>query len=144
MRTPAHFSIAPPRRWGLALLGFLAALGFLYAPISATAATNATPSKSKAGVLVSKRYRCAGGHALAVQYRLGPERMHAFLPLQGKRRELLWDVDYTLQHTETDRFSDGQYEMLVQGKFSRVLAVHRLPRSASGKPQMLYRHCKLR
>ena len=48
-----------------------------------TAATNATPNKSKAGVLVSKRYRCAGGHALAVQYRLGPERMHAFLPLQG-------------------------------------------------------------
>ncbi len=99
----------------------------------------------KPSAVVQKHYRCHGGKALSVRYQLGARSVHAFVRLQGKTRELPWDGDYKLAHeAEDERFSDGRYELLVQGNFSRVVAVRRLPAKASGKPRDLYRACTLK
>ena len=87
----------------------------------------------KPSAVVHKHYRCQGGKSLVVRYQLGARSVHAFAKLQGKMRELPWDGDYKLEHEEDERFSDGQYEMVVQGNFSRVTSVRRLPSKAAAK-----------
>ena len=91
----------------------------------------AKPEKPSA--VVQKHYRCQGGKALSVRYQLGARSIHAFAKLQGKVRELPWDGDYKLEHEEDERFSDGQYEIVVQGNFSRVTSVRRLPSKSAAK-----------
>lgn len=97
----------------------------------------------KPSAVVQKHYRCLGGKSLLVRYQLGTRSVHAFAKLQGKMRELPWDGDYKLEHEEDERFSDGQYEMLVQGDFSRIALVQRLAAKAGAKPYALYRACRL-
>ena len=87
----------------------------------------------KPSAVVHKHYRCQGGKSLVVRYQLGARSVHAFAKLQGKMRELPWDGDYKLEHEDDERFSDGQYEMVVQGNFSRVTSVRRLPSKAAAK-----------
>lgn len=84
------------------------------------------PKSEKPSAVVQKSYRCHGGKTLKVRYQLGARNVHAFVQLQGKLRELPWDGDYKLGHSEDERFSDGLYEMMVQGNFSRVTSVRRL------------------
>ena len=101
----------------------------------------------KPSAVVHKHYRCQGGKSLVVRYQLGARSVHAFAKLQGKMRELPWDGDYKLEHEDDERFSDGQYEMVVQGNFSRVTSVRRLPSKtaakAGGKGRELLRACTL-
>ena len=87
----------------------------------------------KPSAVVHKHYRCQGGKSLVVRYQLGARSVHAFAKLQGKMRELPWDGDYKLEHEDDERFSDGQYEMVVQGNFSRVTSVRRLPSKSAAK-----------
>jgi hypothetical protein len=97
----------------------------------------------KPSAVVQKRYRCQGGKTLQVRYQLGTRSVHAFAKLQGKMQELPWDGDYKLAHEDDERFSSAQYEMLVQGNFSRVSVVRRLPTKAGGKARELLRNCAL-
>lgn len=101
----------------------------------------------KPSAVVQKHYRCQGGKSLLVRYQLGTRSVHAFAKLQGKMRELPWDGDYKLEHEDDERFSDGQYEMVVQGNFSRVTSVRRLPSKtaakAGSKGRELLRSCTL-
>ena len=87
----------------------------------------------KPSAVVHKHYRCQGGKSLVVRYQLGARSVHAFAKLHGKMRELPWDGDYKLEHEDDERFSDGQYEMVVQGNFSRVTSVRRLPSKSAAK-----------
>ena len=104
-----------------------------------------TPERmgTKPSAVVLKQYRCQGGKKLTVRYQLGERSVHAFVRVQGKTRELPWDGDYKLDHEEDERFSDGRYEILVQGNFSRVSALRRLPSKAGGKARDLLRACSL-
>lgn len=117
-------------------------------PAPSLAAAKAHAAKTeKPSAVVQKHYRCQGGKTLLVRYQLGTRSVHAFAKLQGKMRELPWDGDYKLEHEEDERFSDGQYEMVVQGNFSRVTSVRRLPSKtaakAGGKGRELLRACTL-
>ncbi len=114
-----------------------------------TAKPKTTEAKvEKPSAVVQKNYRCHGGKSLSVRYQLGTRSVHAFVRLQGKTRELPWDGDYKLEsETEDERFSDGRYELLVQGNFSRVTSVRRLPSQAAAqagsKGRELLRACAL-
>ena len=87
----------------------------------------------KVGLDVSNIVKEVPGPSGSLAYQLGTRSVHAFAKLQGKMRELPWDGDYKLEHEEDERFSDGQYEMVVQGNFSRVTSVRRLPSKSAAK-----------
>lgn len=139
----AVFSLTKPHlgRWLCASLALLQAGVWAQEP---EAAPSHESGRNKPSAVVLKQYRCHGGKALSVRYQLGGRSVHAFVHLQGKTRELPWDGDYKIEHDEDERFSDGRYEILVQGNFSRVSAVRRLPAKEGGKPRELLRACSLR
>jgi hypothetical protein len=102
-----------------------------------------TVGQEKPSAVVLKKYHCGGAKRLHVRYQLGTRNVHAFVPLEGKMRELPWDGDYKMQHEVDERFSNGRYEILVQGDFSRISTVRRLARDEGGKSRELFRSCSV-
>ncbi|MFI0546267.1 MAG: hypothetical protein ACH34Y_05055 [Brachymonas sp.] len=128
-------------RWLCASVLALQALGVRAAELDPPKAQEA--ARERPSAIVHKQYSCYGGKTLKVRYQLGERSVHAFAWLQGKMRELPWDGDYKMEHDEDERFSDGRYEILVQGNFSRVSTVRRLPVKANAKARELFRTCRL-